>query len=80
MIEKKENRGGKREGSGRKKIAEPLLAQLSFRVTSAQKAAYVEAAGGEDKLKAWVLSALDAQQELDALVLAANKRKLTLPQ
>ena len=79
MTKTTENRGGKRDNAGRKKLAEPLSARLSFRVTQEQKDNYVKAAGGIDNIKAWVLSALDAQQELDALVLAANKRKLTLP-
>ena len=53
----KENRGGKRENSGRKKIANPLSKLIAFRLLPEDKASFIEAAGGKEHLKNFVLNA-----------------------
>ena len=53
----KENRGGKRDNAGRKKIANPLTERLAFRVLPGHKADFIEAAGGIENLKDWIMAA-----------------------
>ena len=53
----KENRGGKRESSGRKKIANPLSKLIEFRLSQEHYEYFVEAAGGKEYLKNFILNA-----------------------
>ena len=56
MAITKENRGGKREGSGRKKIANPQTEKIQFVLLPEDKAAFIEAAGGSKNLKGWIMA------------------------
>lgn len=53
----KETRGGKRENSGKKKTANPLSERIAFRILPEDYAVFVEAAGGKEYLKHFILAA-----------------------
>ena len=57
IIQVKKNCGGKRENSGRKKIANPLSERISFRILPEHYESFIEAAGGKEYLKYWIMDA-----------------------